>query len=252
MAKKSNTKEFIKKSVAIHGGYYSYVRSKYVTAKIKVEIQCPLHGIFLQIPRKHVSGQGCPQCSIKKISEKLIKKSLLNRFEGIDQPDDFKIIPLSGKKFTKVDNEDFEKLKLICWTLRGDAMYAMNTRAGSMHRYILEIEDGKVVDHINGDGLDNRKSNLRICEHVNNMWNTKPQSGTSKYKGVCLDKKRNKWLAQITFNNINTLLGSFESEEEAAKVYDAKSVSLRGEYAFTYLNFPELKNEYLKLISNGS
>ena len=101
-----------------------------------------------------------------------------------------------------------------------------------MHRLIMQAIDGQYVDHINGDGLDNRRENLRICTHAQNMQNQMPvRLGTSKYKGVSWDKVAKKWAAHINLDGKPKKLGRFVAEEDAAKAYDSAAIEHYGEYA---------------------
>jgi hypothetical protein len=107
----------------------------------------------------------------------------------------------------------------------------------SLHRAILNPPPGVPVDHINGDGLDNRRSNLRACSTAENVRNSRKYAAhraTSKFKGVCLD--RGKYRAQIALPGRKLNLGRFASEEEAARAYDAAALQHFGEFA--RLNFP--------------
>lgn len=105
-----------------------------------------------------------------------------------------------------------------------------------LHRLIANCPDGMQVDHINGNKMDNRKLNLRICNNQQNNRNTKSRKGsTSQYKGVSWDKSNKKWLAQICIGNRkHKKLGRFISEVEAAKAYNNAASFYFGEYA--YLN----------------
>ncbi len=97
-----------------------------------------------------------------------------------------------------------------------------------------------VCDHINHDGLDNRKTNLRNCTLKQNNANTRPTKGaSSKYKGVTFAKREKKWVVYIKKDGRQTFLGCFDDEVEAAKAYDAAAAKLYGEFA--YLNFPDLQ-----------
>ena len=96
---------------------------------------------------------------------------------------------------------------------------------------------GMVVDHIDGNGLNNRRSSLRICTHRQNMWNSRPRGKGSKYKGVCWDKSRKRWIVVVRRGDLHIHLGRFDDEVEAARAYDRKAFELFGEFA--YLNFPD-------------
>lgn len=160
-----------------------------------------------------------------------------------------------GKRFVYFDDEDIDLLyDNYTWHLRrgrNDTFYVCGRRISDkksvkMHRIIMNCPDGYVVDHIDGDGLNNRKRNLRVCTIAENNYNKKGNiSSTSKYRGVslCIDKcvKKSgksytyyKWKSQITKDGKFYLLGRFLSEKDAAIAYNKKAIELYGEFA--YLN----------------
>ena len=96
---------------------------------------------------------------------------------------------------------------------------------------------GMVVDHINHDGMDNRRANLRAATHAQNTYHRKKRSGAtkSKYKGIHWRKENKKWVARIMFEGKRIHLGSFHTEIEAAKAYDRAAKKYHGEFAS--LNF---------------
>ena len=94
------------------------------------------------------------------------------------------------------------------------------------------------VDHKNGDGLDNRRTNLRPATHAQNLANQRPQVGkTSQYKGVALKRQTGRWRAAITVNDRTKHLGYFDDEVEAARAYDRAAKEAWG--TFAWLNFTE-------------
>jgi len=154
-----------------------------------------------------------------------------------------KTIPLSGKngvgKFAIVDDDDYERMCGCKWYIghKGHVLrtvYSGGKRTVYMHREVAQCPKQFQVDHANGNPLDNRKENLRVCTHEENMRNRKPESGTSSvYKGVVAHRK--KWKAQICANGKQIFLGTFNSEIDAAKAYDKAATLYHGRFA--RLNF---------------
>lgn len=151
-----------------------------------------------------------------------------------------KKIRLTKNKFSVVDDEYFEYLNQWQWSFH--AGYATRgikrngkTKTIHMHRVVMElfgVIDGLEVDHINGDKLDNRKQNLRICTKAENLRNRPTTSSNSSgYKGVY--KSGSNWQARISVNKKLTNLGSFKKKEDAAKAYDVEAVRVYGEFAKT-------------------
>jgi len=152
-----------------------------------------------------------------------------------------KKIPLSKGKFALVDDEDFEWLSKWKWHARNKkhTFYAQRctwfnkrTKSVQMHRAILGLTDPKIQgDHINGNGFDNRRSNLRRCTNSQNRQNLLHCRGKSKYKGVYWHVKGKKWIAKIHLNKKSMHIGSYDSERKAAIAYDKKALELFGEFA---------------------
>lgn len=241
------TEDFVNKSINVHGSRYDYSKSVYTTCDIKITINCLEHGDFEQTPSSHFRGQGCPTCGNIKKGVGISKAGLYRRNWDFEQPLDHKLIPLTKGFFAMVDNEDFDRVKDIVWGTTPQG-YALNTSVGLMHRYIMNAPEHLEVDHIHHNTLDNRKSELRLGTRPQNCANQMPKEGSSKYKGVCWDKPKRKWVSQITLNGKVYFLGYFTNEEEAGQAYDAKALELFEEFA--YLNFPELKEDYLIIIED--
>lgn len=109
-----------------------------------------------------------------------------------------------------------------------------------MHRVITSAQPGMDVDHINGNGLDNRKINLRVCTRSQNLQNKPRRPGTSRFKGVYWNTRDLVWRAYISVNRSVTSLGQFRDEVEAAKTYDAAALKHFGPQA--RLNFPDINH----------
>lgn len=98
-----------------------------------------------------------------------------------------------------------------------------------MHNLVMKSSS---IDHINGNGLDNRKCNLRKVTQQQNVMNARTnRKSTSKFKGVCRPKSSTKWIASITHNYKHIHIASCDSEVEAARLYNAKAKELFGEFA---------------------
>jgi hypothetical protein len=134
------------------------------------------------------------------------------------------VIPLSQGKFAIVDDDDFEKVNSHKWCIKKTthnlyAKRALNGKTISMHQIILEPQVGYIVDHINGNGLDNRKENLRLCTHSENMKNIKVRKDNSSgVRGVSWNKTAKKWHCQIQNNGKKIYLGLYKDLEEAKRV----------------------------------
>lgn len=157
-----------------------------------------------------------------------------------------KRIPLDKGKFTLVDDEDFVKLNRHNWfTMKSPRTYYVATVIPSkktkskqltlkMHRFLMNFPKSG-IDHIDGDGLNNQRLNLRLATNAQNQWNSGLRiDNTSGHKGVCWNKNAKKWKAQIRCKSkYQILLGYFKTKEEAAKAYDNKAKEFHGEFART-------------------
>ena len=146
-------------------------------------------------------------------------------------------IELTQGKYTIVDDEDLKEVSKYKWYFsngyaRRDAGYGINRERIKMHRFILNIPKNVQVDHKNGDTLDNRRENLRICTKAENLRNRKiGKNNTSGYKGVDWFKNRNLWRAKIKYNNKLIHLGYFQTKIDAAKAYNNAAIKYHKEFS---------------------
>lgn len=139
-------------------------------------------------------------------------------------------IPIKGGAFALVDPEWFDVLSRHKWSLAGnDTRKYARARAGYMHRIVAAAPPDKVVDHINGDPLDNRAENLRVCDMGQNLANSKRAPGRSAYRGVT--KKRNQWRARINRHGREETIGTFATAEAAAAAYNKRALEIYGDFA---------------------
>lgn len=159
-----------------------------------------------------------------------------------------KLIPLNKDKFATVDDSDYDWLSQWHWFFQsnrnGNGYAVRKTTRNSkpvwlkMHREILGAPREMMVDHIDGDGLNNQRCNLRLCDASENAMNTKSRIGSSsKFKGVSWDKSLKVWKAYICADKKTTYLGLFANEVFAARVHDTAARKLHGD--FVRLNLPE-------------
>ncbi len=156
-----------------------------------------------------------------------------------------RLIPLSRGMFAQVDDEDFDYLNQWKWyaKIQGQTVYAkrasLNKETGkhsyiAMHRVIMKLTDVNIYcDHIDHNGLNNQKSNLREATLMQNRWNrSSMKNKTSKYLGVSKGKrKHDQWQTNITINGKGNYIGSFKTEDQAAIAYNIVAMKHRGKFA---------------------
>ena len=153
-----------------------------------------------------------------------------------------KEIKLSQGKVTIVEDQHFEDLNQWKWCYHKGAAVRNERKIINgknkvvyilLHRFLLKPNKGMVVDHIDGDPLNNIRNNIRVCTQSQNLMNkrVKRNKTSSKYKGVFFNKKRKTWNAQLLKRGECKYLGAFDTEIEAAKSYDSAALEKYGEYA---------------------
>lgn len=151
-----------------------------------------------------------------------------------------KLITLTKGYSTMVDDEDYELLSQWKWhaQILSHTVYAVRKPwvAGGkgkstkifMHRVILDVPSGMQADHMDGNGLNNQKQNLRSVTQQDNLLNRArwKKGCTSKFRGAYLDKRSGKWFSRITIDGKTRYLGTFKNEEDAGKAYLTKRAEL--------------------------
>lgn len=148
----------------------------------------------------------------------------------------FKKIPLTQGQFAIVSPADYDMLSKIKWQAikkRVDGPYYAKSSKGYMHRMVLDMSGYETfqVDHKNGNCLDNRRDNLRICTNAENARNRHAVNTASGEKGVTWDWRTKSWKAQIMLNYKNIHLGRFVQKEHAAAAYQEAAKRFFGQFA---------------------
>lgn len=142
-----------------------------------------------------------------------------------------------GNKYIKVSEEDFDMLNQYSWTIEksGRRFYATTRINGvkiRMHRLLLKPKKTQQVDHINHNGLDNRRENIRLSTHIQNTRNReRTNKRKQRYKGVHYHKKMKKYQASISYNKRRYFLGSFKRAKDAAKAYNDAAIKYFKQFA---------------------
>lgn len=207
----------------------------------------PVMGAFpLQI-RENKSGPEGAGNTVRGLTHLLDHPERQAAVEATPRTEQITVTRRDGTKHTIIfDQADADVVLAHTWCVMpgsSGVLYAITARQRpdgrsgwvSMHRLLMGVPG---IDHINHDGLDNRRVNLRRVNQRQNGANERPRrGGTSAYKGVSWDRAARRWRAQIQDGSRKRNLGRFDSEEAAARAYDHAALTMRGEYAC--INFPE-------------
>jgi hypothetical protein len=169
-----------------------------------------------------------------------------------------KKIELSGNKgrglFLLVDDDDFVEIskhkwypffyKYTCYAQRKIKLQDGRFGAEAAHRQVLNAKKGEVVDHIDHDGLNCQKNNIRICTRARNAQNRIIQKNKSGFKGVHIQRS-GLYQATISYNKKKITIGTFATPEDAARAYDIAAIKHHGEFA--YLNLPNDNREVYRI-----
>ncbi len=160
---------------------------------------------------------------------------------------------MAQPQYAKVGPADYKRLREYEWFAQKgkNCFYAVRRARGPkgsklatiyMHRELIDVGDGLLIDHVNQDSMDNRRANLRGATRAQNIRNRKKfsTSSVSKYKGIYRYKDKKRWIARIMFERKRIHLGIFRNEIDAAKAYDRAAIKYHGEFAS--LNFPNATN----------
>ncbi len=154
-----------------------------------------------------------------------------------------KTLELTQGQVAVIDDTDFDNLKAFNWfaVKDRDRWYAATSIVRDdgkrqllrMHRFVADAPAEMQVDHINGNGLDNRRSNLRVCTHQENQWNRQaaPRNSTTGLQGVNYNKANKNFRAAIKHNKKSIHLGVFSTKEAAFEAYKAASIKFKGEFS---------------------
>lgn len=146
-------------------------------------------------------------------------------------------IPLTRGQSALVDDSDHPTLHRHKWHLTTSGYAATTIKANGarqytyMHRLLLDAGPDDIVDHIDGNPLNNTRANLRLVTRNQNQWNRKTQANASGYKGVAWHKRKGKYYARIQANGHRYFLGYFETAQEASQAYARAAKQAFGSYA---------------------
>jgi len=194
----------------------------------KCECGNPINVSSASLTTNNTKSCGC----LHQDSMKLMGESA-RKFNRYDLSGEYGIGLTSSDEEFYFDLEDYEKIKKYTWSYN-DGKYVISQPFGKilrMHMFVMDSDGSKDVDHKDHVHFDNRKFNLRICEHFENIIHCKTyRNNTSGRKGVYWDKSREKWMALITYNKRNVHLGRFVKFEDAVIARENAELLYHGEF----------------------
>lgn len=225
-----------------HSKYYGVTRSQKAD---RWRVQIVING------KRMRAGSFLDERDAAIVYDNIVRENNLDRRLNFPDPEPENTIPntrlirLTQGMFAIIDEEYYESVSKYIWYAIKDknTYYARSYILSNSNRIPIRLHNfimnsTKMVDHINGNGLDNRRGNLRFCTNMENMQNSKPMRGkSSKYKGVSLFTRYGKFAAQIRVSGVPTVIGYYDDEIDAAIAYDNKAKEVFKEFA--RLNFPD-------------
>lgn len=140
-----------------------------------------------------------------------------------------KKIPLTKGKFALVDDDDYARISKQSWSFHHMGYAVRGKPQISMHRFIFEAKPEQMVDHINRDKLDNRKSNLRFCTQRENQYNSRPRRAIPK--GIYWRESRQAWIVRVKKDGERVFVGYFKDFEKAKDACTRAVKEFHGEFA---------------------
>lgn len=198
-----------------------------------------------ELKRAKYCGRKCQTDALRVLAHARSRQIATQNRPSITQSnaEPYRYIPLSGISTAIVDTEDYDGIAGVLWYLHTQGYACNKTKSHGvrlMHRIVLArklgraLNRGEVVDHINHDKLDCRRSNLRLASVSQNGMNmTRPAHNVSGYKGVWWSTQKRKWKATIKLNGYDSHIGFYDDPEQAALAYDVAATQLFGNYALT-------------------
>lgn len=193
----------------------------------KIELKCSFHGFSIVYKSNFYRSKNCPICGAENGKRNINKNSIEKKYKDLIKPEEYKLIPLTKGKFAIVDNDKFDELKKYNWCYNS----SNNTEyynSKPISKSILKVYKGNIVDHINGDALDNRVNNLRICTQKDNLKNRKywGKNWHQIYNGVMYNEYFKKWTSCIVIDGKMCFLSNHDTDIDAAIDFNNHAINI--------------------------